>query len=275
MNPHNDFHHGHFDKVLAFDATSVSPDAQLPLRVLQLRARIATGHAVDVLSELSKGEIAATDLAAVVALALYASGKTDAGLAAAEQLATAEPENATVQVLAGTVLQAAGKSDEALALLGKHQGSLEALALIVQIHLAANRTDRARREVQSARGWAQDSLLVNLAESWVGLRVGGDRYQQAFYEFEDMPVSQAVAELHMGRLPEAEAALGQVRKEKSGDVDALANAVPLEALSGKETEELVKELAGRAPEHPLVADLKEKEDLFSQCATKYSPKVGA
>ena len=49
--------------------------------------------------------------------------------------------------------------------------SLDRVALIVQIHLQKNRTDLALKEVQGARRWAQDSLLVNLCESWVGLRV--------------------------------------------------------------------------------------------------------
>lgn len=48
---------------------------------------------------------------------------------------------------------------------------MEAVALIVQIHLEQNRLDLAVKEVANARKWAQDSLLVNLAESWVGLRV--------------------------------------------------------------------------------------------------------
>jgi coatomer subunit epsilon len=50
---------------------------------------------------------------------------------------------------------------------------VEAVALIVQIHLAQNRNDLAVKEVTAARRWAQDSLLVNLAESWVGLRLVG------------------------------------------------------------------------------------------------------
>ena len=45
------------------------------------------------------------------------------------------------------------------------------VALIVQIHLEQNRTDLALKEVSAARRWAQDSMLINLAESWVGLRV--------------------------------------------------------------------------------------------------------
>lgn len=48
---------------------------------------------------------------------------------------------------------------------------VDAVALIVQIHLQMNRLDLALKEVKAARRWAQDSLLVNLAESWVGLRV--------------------------------------------------------------------------------------------------------
>jgi hypothetical protein len=48
---------------------------------------------------------------------------------------------------------------------------VEAVALIVQVHLEQNRLDLAIKEVAAARRWAQDSLLVNIAESWVGLRV--------------------------------------------------------------------------------------------------------
>jgi coatomer protein complex subunit epsilon len=50
---------------------------------------------------------------------------------------------------------------------------VDAVALIVQIHLHQNRNDLAMKEVAAARRWAQDSLLVNLAESWVGLRLVG------------------------------------------------------------------------------------------------------
>lgn len=50
---------------------------------------------------------------------------------------------------------------------------MDAVALIVQIHLHQNRNDLAVKEVAAARRWAQDSLLVNLAESWVGLRLVG------------------------------------------------------------------------------------------------------
>lgn len=44
------------------------------------------------------------------------------------------------------------------------------VALLVQIHLAQNRLDLAQQEIRKAKSWAQDALLVNIAEAWVGLR---------------------------------------------------------------------------------------------------------
>jgi len=168
MQPFNDFHHGAYSNVLSFSTTSLSPEAKQPARILQLRSKIALGQAKAVLSE-TKGK-STPEISAVRALAEYTGGNKTNGLAQAEKLAESESENATVQVLAGTVLAAEGKVEEALLLLGKHQGSLEAVALTVQIHLGMNRTDLAAKEVQSAKKWAQDSLLVNIAESWVGIR---------------------------------------------------------------------------------------------------------
>lgn len=118
------------------------------------------------------------DLVAVGILAEYtfkkSAGKSvDNVLERAKALAEKEGDNLSVELCVGTVLADAGLNEEALALLVKHQGSLDAVALIVQIHLAMNRADLAAKEAAGARKWAQDSLLVNIAESWVGMREVG------------------------------------------------------------------------------------------------------
>lgn len=69
----------------------------------------------------------APELLAVGALAEFASGNQEKALEAAEKLAEDAKDNGTVQVLAGTVLQAAGKSEEALALLSQHQGNCKSI----------------------------------------------------------------------------------------------------------------------------------------------------
>ncbi|TVY26644.1 Coatomer subunit epsilon-2 [Lachnellula hyalina] len=284
LNLHNYFHQGQYQEVIDFDTAGLSPENALPARVLSLRAQIALGQAEDVIADV-EGE-SEPDLAAVCALAELAAGNESKALKIAEKLAQESADNSTVQVLAGTVLQAGGNSEEALALLSQHQGNLEAVALIVQIHLQQNRTNLAIKEVQAARRWAQDSLLVNLAESWVGLRVGGEKYQQAFYVFEELAqaastssiqslVSQAVAEIHLGRLEEAEAALQQALAKDPKSAEVIANSAVLNIIAGKDATELISALSTTAPEHHYLQDLQEKSDVFDKAATKYSAKVKA
>ncbi|KAI0965488.1 coatomer epsilon subunit-domain-containing protein [Xylaria arbuscula] len=285
INIHNHFHQGQYQEVVDFDTSSLSPENEVPARVLVQRARVALGQAEDVLADV-QGETSEPEFAAVAALAQSALGHTDEAVQAIEELAQSAGDNQTVQVLGGIVLQAAGKSDEALALLSKHSGSLDATALITQIHLQQNRTDLAVKEVAAARRWAQDSLLVNLAESWVGLRVGGEKYQQAFYVFEELAqapatssivtlVSQAVCELHLGRVEEAQSALDQALQKQPDYADAIANLLVLTFITGKDTTELTSSLKKAAPGHALLTDLEEKSDLFDKAASKFSAKAAA
>lgn len=88
-------------------------------------------------------------------------------------------------------------------------------------------------------------------------------------------VSQAVAELHLGRLPEAEAALQQAVQKDPNDIEAIANSTVLNVISGKDTSEYTSSLEGLAPEHPLLVGLQEKSSLFDQAAGKYSAKVAS
>ncbi|PWY94807.1 coatomer subunit epsilon [Aspergillus sclerotioniger CBS 115572] len=285
INIHNAFHQGQYDSVIDFDTSALSPENHLPARVLQLRAKISLGQTDDVLADV-QGEEETPDLAAVKALAQQASGDVESALQLVQDLAENYPDNASVQVLGGTLLQAQGHSEEALALLTKHQGNLEAVALIVQIHLQQNRSDLALKEVQAAKRWAQDSLLVNLAESWVGMRVGGEKYQAAFYVYEELAsapstaaplsiVGQAVAELHLGRLPEAEAALSAALEKFPDEAELIANTIVLNVLAGKPTEELEQHLEQTHPSHPLLSDVQEKSALFDTAAAKYAPRVSA
>lgn len=80
---------------------------------------------------------------------------------------------------------------------------------------------------------------------------GGSKYQQAFYVFEEMAqtpstsaakslIGQAIAEMHLGRLPEAEAALQQAMEKEQGNVEAIANSIVLNVLSGKDSSDLTR-----------------------------------
>jgi coatomer protein complex subunit epsilon len=51
-------------------------------------------------------------------------------------------------------------------------------------------------------------------------------------------IGQAVAEMHLGRFPEAEAALQQALEKEPENADAIANSIVLNVFSGKESSEL-------------------------------------
>ncbi|POS83281.1 hypothetical protein EPUL_005290, partial [Erysiphe pulchra] len=269
---YNTFHQGQYAKSIENDIDSMKEGNKIASHVLKLRAKIALGKFDEVFDELQ----AATDaeLVAVRALADIMRGNQTEALREIESLETVK--GATL-VIVGTVLQLAGKTDEALALLETHEGDLEAVAIIVQIHLQQNRTDLALKEVSAAKKWAQDNLLVNLADSWVGLRIGGEKYQQAFYVFEELAqspstsssqslVSQAISEIHLGRLDEAEAALQQVLTKDKDNILAIVNSIVLNTISGKDVNQIVHQLETIAPDHIFLQDLKEKDALFDKAA---------
>lgn len=174
VNIHTAFIQGQYQLVLSdFDASDFSESNRLPVQVLKYRAQCELGQASEVLSAVSSAQASSTpDLAAVRIYASFVSkgAQDEKAVAEAEKLSEAQGDNLTVQLLCGTILARAGKQEQALQLLAKHQGSLDAVALIVQIHLSQNRTDLAVKEAKGARSFAQDALLVNLAESWIGIR---------------------------------------------------------------------------------------------------------
>ena len=115
------------------------------------------------------------------------------------------------------------------------------------------------------------------------IRKGGEKYQQAFYVFEEMAqapattsvrslVGQAISEMHLGRLPETEAALKQAIDVANDDPDVLANTVVLNTINGADTAELREKLQRVESNHQLLLDLAAKKEAFDAAAAKYTPK---
>ena len=211
---------------------------------------------------------------------------SDSAVKEAEKLSEKHGDNLTVQLLSSTILYRAGNPEAALALLSKHQGSLDAVALQIQIHLLTNRPDLAAKEAKSARSFAQDALLVNLAESWIGVRKGGEEYQKAFYVFEELAqnpssasatslTAQGVSEMHMGRTEEALAALQRAVELEPENAEALANWYVLEKVSGRDGAEARSRLEKVDKQHEVLKGLAEKKGAFAAAMEKYNPKITA
>ena len=126
---------------------------------------------------------------------------------------------------------------------------------------------------------------TNTDEFHANATQGGEKYQSAFYVFEELAqtsqsqsphslVAQAVSELHLGRLPEAEAALQQAIEIDPKSADTIANLIVLNTLLGKkeETAQLKQQLESTNAEHRAVKDWAEKKSDFQKAAAKYTPK---
>jgi len=102
----------------------LSAENSIPSRVYKIRSQIATGQAAKVAAEL-EGEDS-PDLAVLKAFSEYSQGNTEDAIQTVESLVGLSSDNATVQIIGATILHLEGRSEEALTLLSKHQGSLEA-----------------------------------------------------------------------------------------------------------------------------------------------------
>jgi coatomer protein complex subunit epsilon len=101
-----------------------------------------------------------------------------------------------------------------------------------------------------SRGWAYEwYALLSKRSDQANSSKGGEKYQQAFYVFEELAqapatssiqslISQAVAEVHLGRLDEAEAALKQAIAKESKNAEAISNSIVLNVIQGKDTAQL-------------------------------------
>ncbi|KAK5745717.1 hypothetical protein LTR17_001218 [Elasticomyces elasticus] len=285
LNIHTAFVQGQYEAVLSdYNFSTYSQSNHLPVQVLQYRARCALGQYDEVIGAISDSDARSKpDLAAVRTYASYLSTQSSGAVQEAERLAEQEGDNLSVQLLCGTILARADKAEQAAQLLSRHTGSLDAVALLVQVYLLQNRTDLALQQAKSARSFAQDALLVNLAESWVGMRQGGEQYQKAFYVFEELAqspssasamslVAQAVSELHLGRVEEAETALNAALELEPENVTALSNKLVLDAISGRNTDEARTRLESVDKDHEVLADMAAKREAFQAAMAKYNPK---
>ncbi|KAI8081287.1 coatomer epsilon subunit-domain-containing protein [Halteromyces radiatus] len=267
-----------------------SPDAKLEAQIYLYRSYVAQGKYNLVLSDIQDTD-ADAGLKAVRLLSLYLQQKskalpTDDLVQQAKQFFEegSHRVHPVVQVVIATLLVNAGKYDDALQVLHVRTKKLECVALAVQIYLQIDRLDLARSEVNHAKSWAEDALLLQMMEAWVGLRVGGEKYQEAFYIFEEFGQSstgqtvrvlngQATANLAMGRYPEAESLLLEALNKNSDDPETLVNMITCSNLMAKTqdtTTRYINQLREVAPQHPFLVDLDLKSSLFDRSATRFS-----
>ncbi|KAI8974642.1 coatomer epsilon subunit-domain-containing protein [Pilobolus umbonatus] len=192
-----------------------------------------------------------------------------------------------IQVMVATLLVLAGHLEDALRVLHSRQKKLECSALAVQIYLQMNRIDLAKNEITKVKSWAEDATWLQMMEAWVDLFLGGEKYQEAYYIFEEFAQSssgqtvkvlngQASAQIALGRYPEAETLLLEALNKDNNDPDTLINMITCATLTSKSADVIhryISLLREVAPQHPYIQELDLKTSLFDRSASRYTTLV--
>lgn len=177
----------------------------------------------------------------------------------------------------------------------------------MQIYLSIHRPDLARKELDRAKRWAEDDLLLQLIESSIGLVTGKDGYADcnSFYTEQlanpslsspHVLTARGITRLLRGEISAANSDFEEAVSQQGGKADvetlaAMTVAAGLGAPKGAEADLLFRyvnfsivigtlsadgdysRLAAEYPSHPLVADVQQKAALFDECAAKFTVPV--
>jgi len=177
---------------------------------------------------------------------------------------------------------------------------LSSVAVIVQIYLAINRPDLAKKQFERSKRWAEDDLLLQSIESTIGLATGLDLYHtpHSFYTEQlanpslssaHILTSRGVTRILRNEFKEAKSDLEESLRQQGDDVETLA-ALAVAGDSGvskrSEVEELWRyklcnsldqctdsansKMSIEHSDHPVMRDLAQKADVFDQVASMFT-----
>ncbi|KAL4859580.1 Coatomer subunit epsilon-1 [Chlorella vulgaris] len=274
----NSFYLGAYQSAIseASNLTGLSEAEKIERDVFVYRSYIELGTYELVMSEISTSS--PMSLQAVKALALYMKEQKEAALEAvagwlADPTATSNP---TVLLVAGLLFALEENYVEALKAC-HGGGSMEMMALCVQVYLKMDRLDQAEKQVAAMSAVDDDATLTQLAAAWVGLHQGGAKVQEAFYIFQELGDKftwtvrlhngLAACQMRMGRWEDAESELLQAFEKNPKDADTLANLVATSLHLSKSASRYLSQLRLVAPAHAIVKRIEEGEAAFDRAAS--------
>lgn len=251
--------------------------------VFMYRAYVGQRKYTVVLDELNPGSPPELQAVQLLADYLYNKQKRESIIQNLESKLTSgvDSNDDLFLLMAASVYYHEQKYDMALRCLNQ-SNSLEGAAMRVQIYLSISRIDLARKEVKQMQNIDDDATLTQLALAWTNMAVGGEKYQEAFYIFQEMadktsstPLllnGQAACLINQGKYEDAEMTLQEALEKDSSYPETLINLIVVSQHLGKPTEvsnRYISQLRDAYHDHPFVKDYQRKEKEFQQLTEQH------
>jgi len=262
---HNDLLLGNYQSVIS-TADSISPASdrqKVLIKTLVYRAMIAQGNALSVIDEADSSGDAELQACKLLAESVLHAERSDEAVSKCKALmkATANANSDAVRLLCATVYANAGDDESALRCV-RGSSDLECLALGVQLYLKLSRPDLAEKELKAMQAVDDDHTATQLANAWLLIAAGGEKYEDAWAIFHDLAEkyastpfllnSMAVCHIHQAKWEQAEADLLDAMQKNNKNPDTLANMLVVAQHRGKPDEILkryLSQLQQVAPQH--------------------------
>lgn len=172
-----------------------------------------------------------------------------------------------------------------------NQFELEPFLVLIQLHLIQGQFSKANKlfhNLKSLSSSITDNIVFEVIASWIqSIKGESENINNSYYfydellstDFEDDNQSKFrilnvlfVLTLQLKHYPEAEELLKQIHQlNPKPNADFIANQITYDYLvhNGQNVAKLLKQLQNIDNEHPLLSDLKQKNQLFNEVVTKY------
>jgi len=264
-----------------------SPDLRIERDVFLYRAYTAQGKFGVVLDEVRQSSPGEVQAIRILADYLQSPSKKETILKQLETKLNSSDFSEYFLLIASTIYFHEQDYDSALRCLHQSQ-ALESGALSVQIYIAMDRLDLARKELKGMQDIDEDATLTQLATAWFTLAVGGEKAQDAYYIFQELADKytptvmllngQAASYMQMGKFEDAESQLQEALERDSNNASTLINMAVLSQHLGKSQEvsnRYVSQLKDSNYSHRFTKDYFAKEKDFDRIVSQYAPSVSS